>query len=160
MNNQNLDQDKIQPKVISVANPDDETPRFSEKAMRDYAKKWLGDNGCESGLSEDTGIRPQNVAVISVEGIREEDKEKVSNLLQELVESLEDRFGEDVTFAKSNELPNSEEEVGIDGVPTGTYRIVITRDYQPCSDEDETPQGDDADEYAHNIALLKGSGAI
>ena len=148
--------------VVSIPNTDDETPKFSEAAMREFAKKWLGEQGCECGLSEETGFRPSNGAVIVVEGIPEEDRDYVGNLMQDLIDAIEERFGEYATFTKSNELPSYEDEFGGDGVRNGTYKATVSYDFHPYGDEEEDskPKGDDEDEYARNIALLKSSGAI
>lgn len=148
--------------VVSIPKTDDETPRFSGMAMREFAKKWMGEQKCEYGLSDETGFISNNGAVIVVEGVLEEDKEHIGNLMQDLIDAIEERFGEYATFTKSNELPSYDEEFGGDGVQNGTYKVTVAYDFQPYDDEEEDskPKGDDEDEYARNIALLKSSGAI
>jgi len=160
LNNLNLVSQPQQAKIVSLPKVDDETPKFSESAMREFAKKWLDEQGCECGISDETGFRPNNCAVIVIEGINDEDKEHVGNMMQDLIGAIEDRFEDSATFTKSNELPSYEEEFGSDGVQSGTYKATVSCDFQPYGEEDDEPKGDDEDEYEKNIALLKSSGAI
>lgn len=157
LNSHNLGKEQPQRKFVAVKSLE-KTPVFSESSVNDFSKRWLAEQGFECGLAEESGFKPQNNAIIAVEGVSEEDKDRIGNMLQDLVDAIEERFGDDVAFTKSNEIPECEEELGADGIPTGTYKARISYDYQPYTDE-MTEEEKSAKKLC-DLVLLKGSGAI
>jgi len=156
LNSRNLVQKKPQEKCVAVVKKTI-VPVFSESGVNEFSRKWLAEQGFDCCLSDDSGFKDGGGALISVDGISEEDKDRAVNILQDLVDAIEEHFGSVATFSKTNEIPECEEELGADGIPTGTYKVRISYDYQPYTDE---MTQEEKDLKKSCINLLKSSGAI